>query len=292
MLVVSCAWSQGGWAQAGAEGAAAPGVAQQRLDRIGQRFAADPAPAQDVRPSASPTAGLLPHPQERKALGSASADSAALDASASGASAVAALAVDNPNESASLGESTGMASGLVNTLGALALVVAVILTARWVLTKRLGIGTPVGPTPSVEVLSRSLIAPKSHVLLLRVGSRILVVSDSSAGARTLSEVEDPEEVAQLLESVRAAQPKSFTGGFRSVLNKVQQKADAEEAQAMGVIDATSAALRDSEGLAVDGNPLPAKAKRDPEHAVDRTRDLLSSLSSRFRSTSTPAGGRP
>jgi len=53
----------------------------------------------------------------------------------------------------------------------------------------------------VEVLSRTTVAPRSHVVLMRVGTRILVVSDSPAGMRTLASVEDAEEVAELLGAI-------------------------------------------------------------------------------------------
>ncbi|MEM6749888.1 MAG: flagellar biosynthetic protein FliO [Planctomycetota bacterium] len=259
------------WADSGASA-----EAQQRLDRMGARFEGS-APTAQSGPERSATPGVLPHPADRKPLG------AATDVTGPAASKPSRLeeAVD-PAETSPLGVSSGVAGGLLNTLGALGVVIAAILVARWFLTKRLGLGSPVGPSPSVEVLSRTAIAPKSHVLLLRVGPRVLVVSDSSAGARTLSEVDDPEEVAQLLESVHASQSKSFAGGFRSALAKIQQQADDTDPRAVGLIDAEAAEAR-----------KPSRhGRREAEPAVDRARDLISSLSSRFRATSATNRGAP
>ena len=115
-------------------------------------------------------------------------------------------------------------------------------------------------TSVLEVLSRVSIAPRNHVLLMRLGSRILVVGDSPAGLRTLADIADPEEVAGLLAAVVAAKPNSISAGFSQMIGRFQ------------------GAYHDDARVADEGNDT-------AELHVDRARDRLSSLLSRVRSMS-------
>ncbi|MEM9414075.1 MAG: flagellar biosynthetic protein FliO [Planctomycetota bacterium] len=157
----------------------------------------------------------------------------------------------------------GMGSGwLMNTLGALGLVIALIFVVRWV-AKRWGVGGGVRVTssPIVEVLSRTTVAPRNHVVLLRVGSRILVVNDGASGMRTLATVDDPDEVAGLLQSVQAAADSSMSNSFGKVMSKLSsQWSSADDAEELGgddsevVVDRARGALaglRDRLNLSAD-----------------------------------------
>ncbi|BAM04512.1 FliO/MopB family protein [Phycisphaera mikurensis] len=111
------------------------------------------------------------------------------------------------------------------TLAALGVVVGLLYGLKAVAAKVGGV-TPARPSPAVEVLSRTGVGPKSQVLLVRVGARVLVVGDSAAGGlRTLAEAVDEAEVAELLRSTAAAP----AGGFQALLASVgSEKADAVE----------------------------------------------------------------
>ncbi len=144
-------------------------------------------------------------------------------------------------------------SWMLNTLGALALVIGLILVMRWAWQKLGGQVAAGGSSPVVEVLSRTAVAPRNHVLLIRVNHRVLVVGDSSAGLRTLTTVDDPEEVADLLQATSAGQRRSFD----RTLDRFDAQHDAE----------------------LGGD--------DSEHRIDRARDSVSSLLARLRTV----GGR-
>lgn len=144
----------------------------------------------------------------------------------------------------------------LNTLAALGLVIALLLLLRWGWLRMGGV-VRVGSSPVVEVLSRTAVAPRSGVLLLRVGSRILVVSDSPAGLRTLADIGEPEEVAQLLAAVTASRSNSITRGFGQLLERFHKDMD-------------SASPSDEEGL------------DQQEHLIDRARSSVVGLRSRIR----------
>lgn len=160
-----------------------------------------------------------------------------------------------PNETLPLGQSGGglfNASGgeassgsglgdgwLLSTLAALGVVLAMVFGIRWML-RRGGIATASAPQGSlVEVLSRTTIAPRSHVMLMRVGQRILIVSDSSAGMRTLSTIHEPEEVAELLGAVDASRPTSMTQSFGGVMKKLSGQWQEEPAAVGGTEEVQS-----------------------------------------------------
>lgn len=115
-------------------------------------------------------------------------------------------------------ERPGGVSWMMQTLTALGIVIGLALAVRFIYA-RMGGKIASHASPVVEVLSRTTVAPRSHVMLLRVGGRVLVVSDSSAGMRTLASLEDPEEVADVLGSVSAAKPASISRGFSQLLQR-------------------------------------------------------------------------
>lgn len=155
----------------------------------------------------------------------------------------------------------GGSSWMLSTLGSLGVVIALILLLRWGWLK-VGGQPAVRPSALVEVLSRTSIAPRNHVLLLRVGSRVLIVGDSPGGMRTLADVTDPEEVADLLAAVTSSRDGSITRGFSQVVSRFQGDYETPNPELEGA-DAG-------------------------EHRLDRAREALSSTLSRMR---TLASGR-
>lgn len=149
----------------------------------------------------------------------------------------------------------------LSTLAALGIVIALIFGAR-LAYQRLGGRVATRATAAVEVLSRTSVAPKNHVLLLRVGQRVLVVGDSATGLRTLANVDDPEEVAALLQAVTASHDQSFTQTFQGLTSRFSGDDDRRLA------------------LAEEGAD-------HAEHSRDRTRNSLAGLAARLRNLAEP-----
>ncbi len=158
---------------------------------------------------------------------------------------------------------------LLSTLAALGVVLAIVFGIRWLL-KRGGVVSTVTPHGGiVEVLSRTTVAPRSHVILMRVGTRVLVVSDSTAGMRTLASVEDAEEVAELLGAIDSAKPTSMSQSFGSVMKKLSGQWSGED-----------------DALADDG----LMSANEPGSAVDQAAGALSRVRGRL-ATFSESGGR-
>lgn len=89
------------------------------------------------------------------------------------------------------------------TLGALALVVVLIFTAR-IMLKRFGPVSGRQRRDMLDVLARATVSPRHQLLLVRVGRRVVLVGQAPASLTTLSEVTDADEVAALIEAVSSS----------------------------------------------------------------------------------------
>ncbi len=104
---------------------------------------------------------------------------------------------------ANRGKTISSSNNLWTTFISLGLIVGtIVLVGRGL--KRYGIqGAQALPIDALEVLGRRTIEPKVAVHLVRCGSRILVLGVGSDGVRTLSEIDDPEEVERLTNACRS-----------------------------------------------------------------------------------------
>lgn len=155
----------------------------------------------------------------------------------------------------------------LSTLAALGVVLALVFGIRWLLKRGGVVSTAVPQGTVVEVLSRTTVAPRSHVVLMRVGMRILVVSDSPAGMRTLASVQDAEEVAELLGAIESAKPTSMGQSFGSVMKKLSGQWSGEDQLDVETDDPREASSAGS-----------VSAIDQAEGALSRVRGRLASLS--------------
>ncbi len=125
----------------------------------------------------------------------------------------ASLSKDGPEGRKLDREAGGRLGGYLQTLAALALVVALIFLARF-LIRRFGQSAkaPARDGP-IEVLARTTIALKQQLLLVRLGTRLVLVGSAAGGLSALCEVTDAEEVDQLLKAVETARRRGLGGIF-------------------------------------------------------------------------------
>lgn len=87
-------------------------------------------------------------------------------------------------------------------------IIAVLAVALRSLVAK-GLGRGGRPSGVMEVLARYPVGRGQHVMLLRVGRRVLVVHQADRGMRTLSETTDPDEAAELIARSRETSKDSF-----------------------------------------------------------------------------------
>jgi flagellar biogenesis protein FliO len=88
----------------------------------------------------------------------------------------------------------GMTFSPWSAAGALAVVVGLILVLARLFRRHAPMFQQSLPQEAVEILGRRFVDPRQTILLVRIGSRILVVGSSANGLNSLGEIEDPVEV--------------------------------------------------------------------------------------------------
>lgn len=237
--------------QAIAHDQAVPEADRQQLSQVLERAAqrTESSPARDVAPSTMPAGAAALNmdisPNESRPLGSAPS----ISGNATGANKA---------------QAPSISSWFVNTLLALLVVVLAVFLLRAILSKLTGRAPLSANQHVVDVLARVGVSPKSHVILVKLGRRILVVGDSPSGLSTLADIDDADEVASLLQAINARKPGSASGGFDQMLGRLSDDYD------------------DVDRRAQEGSDM-------QEHRVDRARDNVSALVSRLRHLG--SGGR-
>ncbi len=108
---------------------------------------------------------------------------------------------------------------LVSIISSLLLVVGLFLGVAWCYRKTLGTSLTGGlPKQVVNILGRTSISARQQLVLVRFGSKLLLVSVIQGEARTLGEISDPLEVDQMLGLCESGQPGSISQSFKSLLH--------------------------------------------------------------------------
>lgn len=110
----------------------------------------------------------------------------------------------------SSGDGGGVFKDWVQTVLALALVIALILLLRWALKKIGPGGRLFAGGGAVDVLATTGLSAKQRLILVRLGERLLLLGSTPGGLRTLCEITDPDEASQLAARFAAAGAKPAT----------------------------------------------------------------------------------
>lgn len=98
----------------------------------------------------------------------------------------------------------GIGGELIRTLGGLAVVLG-LLFGMFLLVRRFG-GPMAGakrPSGVLEIMARYPLGRRQHLVILKMGRRVLLLHQTGSEMRTLSDVHDPNEVADLLSRIEA-----------------------------------------------------------------------------------------
>lgn len=94
-----------------------------------------------------------------------------------------------------------------------------ILVALSVIVKRLSRrgGATAAGNPVIEVLARTALSPRQNLCLVRLGRRVVLLGVGGDQARTLVEINDPVEAAELIGAAAQARPGSISSQFSEFL---------------------------------------------------------------------------
>lgn len=193
-----------------------------------------------------------------------------LGAAQSGAADPAAAAASG-DRSLSAGSEAGGAfmDQVVPTALALGATIAAIFGAR-ALVKRFGNRLGGGKRPSgvVEVLARYPFARGHHIVLIKVGRRVLVTHQSAQGIQTLSEFTSPAEVADIIARCEAGARGTEQFSFDSLLRSSDREFDAPGTPALPAAERRS----NQKAQRADARAgLPASVRSAEIETIDLTR---------------------
>jgi len=111
-------------------------------------------------------------------------------------------------------------SATLSMLFSLSLVVFLFMGAAMILRKSQPKQFQKLPKEVVEVLGRTSIAPRQSLILMRFGSKLLLVSQQPGETRSIAELDEPGEVDRLSGLCESSRPESISNSFRDVLQQV------------------------------------------------------------------------
>ncbi|MCC9605665.1 flagellar biosynthetic protein FliO [Blastopirellula sp. JC732] len=108
-------------------------------------------------------------------------------------------------------------------VASLMLVVGLFLIFAWAGKKKMPSANTRLPKEVVQVLGRTQLQGRQQLQLVRVGSRLLLLSVTPHGAETLTEISDPLEVESLLVHLRQNGSGNMSATFQDVLQQMGEK---------------------------------------------------------------------
>lgn len=114
---------------------------------------------------------------------------------------------------------------LISVLGSLGAVLGLFFLLAWALRRNASGAPGILPNEALEVLGRAPLAGRQQVHLVRLGSKLVLVSVSQAGIEPLSEVTEPDEVQRLVALCRQGQSNSASVMFRQALDRFAARED-------------------------------------------------------------------
>jgi flagellar biogenesis protein FliO len=109
--------------------------------------------------------------------------------------------------------------GMGTVFACLCLVLGLFFLVAWLMRKTMPRASATLPAEVAEPLGRIMLAPRHHAHLIRIGSKLILVSISQAGAETLTEITDPLEVDRLAGICQQTREHSSTNAFRQVFEQ-------------------------------------------------------------------------
>ncbi len=113
---------------------------------------------------------------------------------------------------------SGPARMIFSMGSSLLIVLGLIVGCAWLYRKSVGGAARSGlPDNVVQLLGRTPVAPRQHLVLLRFGSKLVLVSMVQGETRAISEITDPLEVDRLAGLCESNRSGSMTASFRDIL---------------------------------------------------------------------------
>ena len=117
---------------------------------------------------------------------------------------------------------------LATVMGSLAIVLGLFFLVAWISRRGMSPGQGILPGDAVQVLGHAPLSGRQHMHLLRIGTKLLLVSATQTGAQTLTEITDPDEVQHMMALCERRRPESATATFREVMTQLSAQSARKE----------------------------------------------------------------
>jgi flagellar biogenesis protein FliO len=114
-------------------------------------------------------------------------------------------------------------SSVTKMVGSLAVVLGLFLVLAWFAKRNMPAGQRFLASEVVEVLGKSPLSGKQSMHLVRLGQKLLLISVTPQGSRTLAEITAPAEVERLLSLCQQNSHGSVSESFRDVLTQFEHE---------------------------------------------------------------------
>ncbi len=109
------------------------------------------------------------------------------------------------------------ARAVTTVIAALAIVLGLFFLVVWFTRRALPKAATSLPNEVVEVLGRTPLGNRQMMQVVRFGNKLLLLSVTTAGAETLSEISDAAEIDRITALCQQSRPDSISSTFRHVL---------------------------------------------------------------------------
>ena len=157
------------------------------------------------------------------------------------------------------------ATTVVTAGSSLAVVLGLFLVVAWVLRRTTPGNCPVLSREVFEVLGGAPLAARQQAHLVRLGTKLVLLSVLPTGVETLSEVTEPDEVNRLAGLCQRSRPDIATAAFRQVFQRFNKDRGGDRPIEPGASDRGARwVIRDSSLQSRPSSPRPRLAPPRPD----------------------------
>ena len=106
----------------------------------------------------------------------------------------------------------------LKVVASLAVIIVFVVAAVWALRRFAPGAVKMYSSENLKVISRTYIAPKQMVCLMKAPGKLLVVGSTQTSISLLSEITDPNQIELILGSAEAASARGASAAFRELLS--------------------------------------------------------------------------
>jgi flagellar biogenesis protein FliO len=161
---------------------------------------------------------------------------------------------------------------------ALGAVLLLIFSLRWMIRSLGGYQTGKAANRAVQVLTRTTISPRQQMIVVQFGRRLLLVGSAGSELKSLCQIDEPDEVAEVLAQIRQGSGTLTTRSFGTMFGRAEKAYEGGEPSSSAA-DVTSEAVDETE---LDPTPRELTGQPVRSEAIVGLMDRIRRISEQFQ----------